>query len=89
MRNVLHTLKYLITWSPAGDSIWEGLEGTAVLKEVCHRDRLGDEKPLAISSSPLSAGLVDEEVNSQLPALATACAFHDVSVIIDAKRLES
>lgn len=77
-----------MTWSPAGDSIWEGLEGTAVLKEVCHRDRLGDEKSLAISSSPLSAGLADEEVSSQLPAPAAAHAFHNVSVIIDAKRLE-
>lgn len=74
-------------WSPAGDSIWEGLEGTAMLKEVYHRDRLGDEKPLANSSS-LSAGLVDEEVSSQLPAPASARAFHDVSVIIDAKHLE-
>lgn len=53
-----------MTWSPASDSIWEGLEGTAVLKEVCHRDKLGDEKPLAISSFPLSAGLAGEEVSS-------------------------
>ena len=31
-----HSFIYLSVWSPVGGTVWEGLEGVALLVAVCH-----------------------------------------------------
>lgn len=35
MRNVLHSLKYVNTWTPGGGAVQGGLGGLALLEEAC------------------------------------------------------
>ena len=53
MRMAPHRLVYLNAWFPAGRTVWEGLGGVALLKEVCHWACVGFEVPVSFSPPPI------------------------------------
>ena len=71
MRNAPHWLQCLRIWSSAGDPVWEGLGGAALLEGVHQWRQELRLKASHISDFALSALLFTiKDVNSQFSALA-------------------
>lgn len=65
--NDSHRLLYLNVWAPAGGTVWERLEGMALLEEICHwRSYFEVFKSICHFQSALPFCFCGSDVSSQL-----------------------